>query len=827
MIQLKTYLRPLALFLGLISQSWCLLGQTTAISGRVLEQTSREPVPFAHVFLKGTQIGTSSRLDGEFQLQVKSDHLPTDTMVVSSLGYVTQQVVVTQHTEIEVILEPEMKVMDDLVVTAGENPAYIVMGQIIAHKNVNNPDRLQNYRCEEYSKIRFDLNHLTEKVKNNFLLRPFDYIWDKADTTGDGVSFLPVLLVEKQSEHYYRQSPLKRKSLVRAKQVTGLPGPRILEFVEELYFTPNIYENYMVILEKNFPSPLIDNYQLHYEYYLDSTGTGEDKEYTLQFLPKRTRDLAFKGQMTVDSASYAIKSISLRFDIMANVNFVRSYQVEQNYREVGSGQWMLAESNVLGDYTVVENSSDLTGFFGRKRAVFDHYVIDTAAYKKAYDGVEVIEEQAGAGDYDESYWAANRVGTLSLQEEGVQQMVKELKQDPAFVSRKNIVVGVATGYVPWRWMEIGDFYTFYSNNYVEDSRLKFGFRTREKLDFPLSGSVYGAYGFRDERWKYGLQAAWRLGQADDTRVGFRFKDDIIQLGRSVNALPIDHILTSFVQIGNTVSRVYEQRWSGYLERDLMTGMVARLGYFDAMMSPTDTVQFYEMGQTHTAQHYRASGLEVTFKMSWLNDNLDGDFYSRPDMKKEFRRFPDLGLQWQYADRSFGGNVSYHKLTGQLSQYLWTKSLGYFHYRVEAGLTEGTVPYPYLNTPFANQLVLYDDMAFNLMHYLEYVADRYVTAHIQQHFDGLIMDKIPLINRLKWRSFVFAKGYWGSLSAQNRSSSYDLPQQTVGIIDPYYEVGFGLENIFKIARVDFVWRLNETTLPNSYQFIVKPSFRFSF
>ncbi|MCV9387832.1 DUF5686 and carboxypeptidase-like regulatory domain-containing protein [Reichenbachiella ulvae] len=814
------------LFITLLSLLTLNLSAQIKLQGKVTEKGSDEVVPFAHVFLKGTQIGTTTNMEGIFDLRVKSSSLPSDTLVVSSLGYITQSILLRGQSYIEIDLEPELRMMEDIVVKAGENPAYAVMDRIIKNKDQNNADKLDNYSCEEYSKIRFDLNHLTEKVKNNFFLKPFDYIWNNTDTTSDGVSYLTVLLVEKNSSHYYRRTPPKRKSIVEGKKVTGLPGPKILEFVEELYFTPNVYDNYIVILEKNFPSPLNNNYKLHYEYYLDSAGSGDNKTYNLQFEPKLERDLAFRGEMTIDSGSYAVQEISLRFDIMANVNFVRSYLVEQKYEAVDGEHWMLAESRVLGDYTVVENSSDLTGFFGRKHATYRNYQINDVPYLEAYNGIELVTETDSAELRGESYWQAIPDRQLDEKEEGVTQMVDQLETDPAFIFRKNLVMGFVSGYVPWKSWEIGDFYTFYSNNYVEDSRVKFGFRSDPDLAFPLSGSVYGAYGFKDEKWKYGLQLGYRLDTQNKNRIGASYRYDIMQLGRSINALPIDHILTSIVQIGSNESRLYEEEITGHYERELTTGLVTRLSYFRSEVAPTGDIQFEET-VAGVVDNYTASGLTWTLKFNWQNKDLKGDFYHRDDFKKEFRRFPDLAIEYQYSGKSFGADVPFQKSRAYLRQHLRTKKLGYFQYHIEAGKTWGEVPYPYLNTPYSNQLVLYDDMAFNLMHYLEFITDQYFTVNVQQHFDGFIMDRIPLVNRLKWRSFVFAKGYWGELSQQNIDSPYLMPTGTVAMTEPYYEVGFGLENIFKIARMDFVWRLNDTTLPDSYTFIVKPSFRFSF
>ena len=121
----------------------------------------------------------------------------------------------------------------------------------------------------------------------------------------------------------------------------------------------------------------------------------------------------------------------------------------------------------------------------------------------------------------------------------------------------------------------------------------------------------------------------------------------------------------------------------------------------------------------------------------------------------------------------------------------------------------------------------DETAFNLMNYLEFVSDQYAGAMIEQHFEGLLFNRIPGIKKLKWREFIFAKGYAGTLTDANNQRTYLFPSGVGSLKNPYAEVGFGIENIFKISRVDFSWRLNYQNKPDVYYFIVKPSFQFKF
>ena len=811
--------------------------QTIIIKGFVKEKGTHESLPNANILLKGTTLGTTTDTSGYFTLKVNPSAIKEDTLVISSLGYFNTKISVSANKErqVQVELTPEFFQLQEFTVKPGENPAWHILRAIIANKKNNNPDDRVNYSCQEYSKNRFDLNHFTEKIKKNILVRPFKYIWNNTDTTTDGVTYLPVLLVEKTIDHYYKSSPKQRKDYLNAVNTTGLAGPKIMQFVEDLYQAPNFYDNYIVILDKNFPSPLNDNYKNNYRFYLmDSTGTGLTKTYKINFRPKQSRDLAFIGEMLIDSTSFALKDITVRFDIRANVNFVRSFLINQKYEAINGKYWMLTESNVVGDFTVVENSSDLTGFFGRKNATFHNYVIDSILPKNIFKGSDILVEADSAKSRTNEYWQTSRQIDLSAQDKGVLKMDDSLQKDPKFILRKNIISAFVSGYYPTKSIDIGNFYSYYSYNVIEHSRVKLGFRTNEKLNFPLATSAYVAYGTFDKKWKYYGSAVLGLGKQlkYKKRIGASYRNDISQLSRSFNNIELDNILSSFIQVGSiNPSRNYTQDVNAYLENNWTTGIVTRLNYFYNSTTPTAGFYFSALDAVGNITHptnYYSSGLDLTFKYSWQNKNISGNFYDKNDVKNSFRKFPDFAIQYKLADKSlFGSEFNFQKVKASIKQQIRVKKLGYFKYYIEAGKTFGTVPYPYLDIPSANQLVILDEYAFNLMNFLEYASDQYVSAHIEQHIEGLILDRIPLINKLKWRNFLFAKGYFGKLSTENAQSIYLFPQNLHAVNNPYYEVGFGIENIFKIARIDFIWRLTDIHNPNVYYFMVKPSFKFSF
>jgi len=821
---------------------FCLLfktvcAQISTIEGFIKEKGTNEPLANASLLFKGTTIGTTSDTSGYFILKINKELLKEDTLVISSLGYFSKKISIINNIGKRIIIEiaPQFFNLQEMTVKPGNNPAWRILKNVIANKEKNNPDYRINYSCKEYSKNRFDLNHFTEKIKKNILVRPFKYIWNHAETTIDGVTYLPILLVEKNIDHYYKSSPKQKKDYVNAVNTTGLAGPKIMRFVEDLYQAPNFYNDYVIILDKNFPSPLNDNYKNNYRFYLvDSSGIGVRKTYKINFRPKQNGYLAFIGEMLIDSTSSALKDITVKFDIRANVNFVRSFLINQKYEAINNKYWMLKESNVLGDFTVVENSSDLTGFFGHKNSIFKNYVIDSIIPKAIFKGNDILVEADSVKIRTGNYWDTARQIDLSAHDKGIFKMNDSLEKDPKFIIRKKIISTAFSGYYPTNIFDIGNIYSFYSYNVIEQSRLKVGFKTSDKLNFPLTGSAYLAYGTFDSKWKYNGNATLSFGkeQKYKKRIGASYRYDISQLSRSFNNIELDNIFSSFIQVGSiNPSRNYSQDINAYFENNWTTGFVTRLNYFYNSITPTVGFNFNTFDATGNGgklANYYSSGLDLTFKYSWQNKDINGSFYDKKDIKNYFRKLPDFALQFKIADKNlFGSEFNFQKIKASIRQQIRVKKLGYFKYYIEAGKTFGVVPYPYLDIPFANQLVLLDDYAFNLMNFLEYASDEYVAVHIEQHIEGLLLDRIPLINKLKWRNFLFAKGYFGKLSNENTQSIYLFPQNLHAIDKPYYEVGFGIENIFKIARIDFIWRLSDTHNANTYYFMIKPSFKFTF
>jgi hypothetical protein len=807
--------------------------QRTRILGSVADAVTGQRLPFVNVSFNRSGVGTITDSLGNFVLETNRRF---DFFQVSMVGYATETLPVVPGVteEIDILLRPLSYELGMVTVLPGENPAFRILRKVIENKPLNTPERLDAYEYGVYHRVRFDLNNFTEKAKNNFILRPFDYIWDYADTTDKGVSYLPILMTETSREVYYRKSPQARKEVIRGrKDYKFFRAPRIMEFVQDMYIDPNIYDNYVVILDKSFPSPINDYYKRNYRFVLmDSLVQVDGRScYHIAFRPKGKSDVAFTGEMFIDDSTYAVVQVDVEFSIEANINFVRNYWIRQNYALVEGKQWFLTRSQVLGDFTVVENSKEMTGFFGRKTTELRDIRMNRPREDGFYSALDPVVEQDSAYARSDAFWAKERPDTLSVQEQELIGMVDRLNTDPKWKRTEAVIRLVAEGHLELGPIDLGNVFTFYSWNTVEGHRAKLGFRTNRHFSETVRLSGYAAYGFGDQRWKGGgtIDFVFPEKRSRRTEFGASYRNDLMQQGRGEGQLSLDHVLTSFVRISGAFRRMMAEQVEAHAERQWFTGFSTRVGMFRDRFSPLerDFALRASDGGTTLAPHFTASGLRVGLRFGWGQKLLPADYHA-VDSSFFSHRFPTVSLDVAAGFRGlYGGQFDYQHLRLKVQHRQRANKLGYLQVLAEGGIILGTVPFPLLHSPTANPLVFNDDRSFNLMNYMEFATDRYVSLQLEHHFEGFFFNRIPGVRLLKLREFVFAKAFYGALSAANAHGPFVLPDDMEAMTHPYVEVGFGIENILKIARIDFTWRLTHLDGPNVMPFIVKPSFYFRF
>lgn len=801
--------------------------QTTKITGKVVDAVTREPLPFVNIIFKGTTVGVTTDVEGLYSI---STPLKVDSLMVSYIGYnaVTRAVKrgVTQEMNIPLTQGVELQTV---VVKAGENPAWRILRKIIANKEKNDRKKLEAYEYEVYNKVEFDLNNINKATKQ--ILKPFSFIFNEIDSSNTKEKpYLPVFMTEALSDFYYRKSPQVKNETVKASKVAGVQNASVSQFMGDMYQNVNVYDNFILVFGKNFVSPIADNALLFYKFYLiDSMSIDGHKCYQLQFKPKRKGDLTFSGNLFTADTTFGIKRIEMSLAEDANINFINTTNVIQEYTYVDS-TWMMKKERLVIDFNpfpVNDKKKSMMGVYGRKTASYNNFVINKPRENKFYSLTEDLKVADDAFNKSPEYWKQHRLDSLSKDEKQIYHMVDTLQTLPVYKTWIDIIQMFATGYKVSGNFEYGPYYNMFSYNAIEGNRFRFGGRTSNKFSkwYELSG--YTAFGTKDEKFKYGLGVRAFITKKPRLMVGMYYKNDNEILGQSQNGYTTDNILSSVLAITPLNNLTNVKQTYAYIDREWFTGFNTSISIYNRKMTPLADFHYeYQKNSNTTAylENITTTELRVFTRFAYHEKFIEGVF-TRASLGT---KWPIISAQYTLGMKNvFGGNYNYNKMVINWDHFIRTRALGYFNYVIEYGKTFNPLPYPLLTLHGGNETYTYDPYAFNAMNYYEFVSDEYAFFKGEHHFDGFFFNKIPLLRKLKWREVIGGNALIGRVNDENRSllnfpdHLYDLSR------GPYLEANAGVENIFKIFRFDGVWRLSYLDNPRVTPFSIRFSLNLAF
>ena len=414
-----------------------------------------------------------------------------------------------------------------------------------------------------------------------------------------------------------------------------------------------------------------------------------------------------------------------------------------------------------------------------------------------------------ASKRSDEFWAKNRHDSLTVRERKIFKMMDTIQSLPIYTTWVDIFYLLIVGYKKYNNFEIGPYSNMVSYNRVEGLRLRFGGRTSEIFSkwYELNG--YVAYGFLDEKWKYSIGFRSFLTKSPHRQlIGMTYRSDYEILGQSTNGFSQDNVLASFFRASPLTNLTRVDKTEAYYEREWFPGLITKVFLTGRSFTPvgTNRYEYYKKdGSIGDKENIVNTEARINIRFAWKEKYI-GEGFSRGYLGS---KYPILQINYAKSlQNAFKGEYDYHKLVVNVSDRIRiTPLLGYTDYIVEGGKIWGAVPYPLMELHGGNQTYIYDYMAFNMMKYYEFASDQFVSAAVFHHFEGLFLNKIPLLRKLKWREVVTLKGVWGTVSDQNRKTL--LFPSTLSSLNkgPYAETSVGIENIFKVFRIDAFWRLN--------------------
>ena len=798
-------------------------GQKTIVKGSVIDAQSKEPLPFVNIIFKDSKIGTTTDLEGDFLIET---YYPTDSLSARFIGYQVQTKAVEKDRDQTVNFELAKGdiQLEEVVIEYKGNPAHEILKKVWRNKEANNREKYDYYHYEVYNKVEFDINNITDEFKNRKIFNKFQFIFDYVDSTSEEKQFLPMFMTESVSDFYYRREPKSEKEYIKASQVSGTSNESITQFLGDMYQKVNIYENNISVFGKSFISPISNSGLAYYRYYLmDSVNIDGRYCYQIDFVPKHKQDPVFEGTMWINDTTYAVKRVHANISENANINFVNGFEVRQEYKKVDNQFWMLEKDELTVDFQIGEK---IMGLYGRKSTSYKDFEVNIPQEDKYYEGIDNVAVLEEANKRTKAYWDSARHDTLSANQKGIYEMVDSVKNVPAFKTFVDVVQLIFTGYKEIGLFELGPYFKLYSFNPVEGHRFRFGGRTSNQFSTRLMLNAYLAYGLTDQRFKYNAGFLYKLDDNPRQFVEMQYTRDVEQLGQSQNAFAEDNILSSFLRRNpnDKLTDVESFRFSYF--REWITGFSNKLFLTQRAMRPLGSLEYQRFDPE--------KGIVDDELITTSEISLYTRFaYKEKFVEGEFERI-SLGSKYPIVEAQFSlgvpelldGDYSYQKIEMALSDRINTGVFGFSDLRMTAGRYFGTLPFPLLEIHNGNETYFYDQQAFNLMNFFEFVSDRYATLMYTHHFDGYFFNKIPLLRKLKWREVFSYRAVAGDLANKHRGELI-LPNNIYRLNQPYMEVAAGIENIFKLVRIDAMWRLNYLDHPNIAKFGIRGAFEFTF
>ncbi len=802
--------------------------QETTITGKITDAQSGDPLPFVNVVFKGTSIGSTTDFEGNYLL--KTDH-PTDSITASYVGY-TSRTKPVQKGRSQVIsfqLKEQLTRLQEVVVLAGENPAWEILRKVVDNKKKNDKRRLTAYEYDTYTKIEVDVDNITDELREKKFMKRITRVMDSVDRIAgeDGRPVLPLFFSESVSKLYFRDNPQLKYENIQKSKINGLgveDGTLITQVIGASFQEYNFYQNWLNILEKDFVSPISDGWRVYYEYDLtDSVYIGDSYCYRLDYFPKSPQDLAFRGTIWITKEDYALKQIDAQIGREANLNFVEKLKLQQELEKTEEGAWLPSKNRVVIDIGEINNkmAGVLAKFYTSNKNVEVNKPYDLSFYSRPIvmdEGVRLTETDA--------YWDSVRHDPLSRTEKDVFKMIDTLQNIPIVRTYTDIIKILFNGYWKRGKVDLGPYIAILAWNTIEGVRVQGGFRTNYAFSkrWTLGGQL--AYGFDDDRVKYSAFVQNILQRSPWTTVGIRARRDLGRVGIDDDVLADNPVFLAAARFGNFRRGSYFDEYRVQAQREFFKGFSQRVAFKYKSFVPTFPFGYYSNPGDVTSpvsDTYETSELILEARYGRDEVFLQND---NERISMGAVRWPIITLRYTRGFSGvFGSDFDYDKVRLDWDKRIKFGPLGWANLTLAGEYVFNTLPYTLLSLHLGNQTAYYTYVTYNLMDYGEFISDHFVSAQYRHHFEGFLFNRVPLLRKLEWRLLGTFNIIEGGLRQSNRDMiAATTPSGEPALVPgyftngkPYMEVGYGVENIFKFFRVDFIHRLSYLGGPGARKF----------
>ncbi|MDR0393612.1 MAG: DUF5686 and carboxypeptidase regulatory-like domain-containing protein [Tannerella sp.] len=809
--------------------------QTIQVQGCIKDSITNEALPYVTVTLHGTTKGTATDENGYFSIKTISA-VDSVFLSISYVGYEAKLVSLGKGVNnVNILLNPVAYELNEVTVRPGrekyskkENPAVAFARHVIARRKLNNPYEHDYFSYNAYERRTFANNDIdVESVRRNRIYKRIDFIFDYVDSTSvGGKTILPLYDEEILEDYFFRKSPhTERKVLKGAKRagiIEVMSEDGVRQFVDEAFSDVDIFQDNIQLFLNRFVSPLSSIGPDYYKYYLlDTVLLDGEACMDLGFVPFNSESFGFVGHLyvTLDS-TYFVKKVNLNIPGNINLNFVGEMSVNQEYLRTDDGVRLLTKNDIALTFKLTKK---MKGFYARRVALYRNHSFDKPPDMKVFDEKAPVLESEDAHSRTENFWDEAREGAGEMQPSSVEKMMAQLREIPFLYWSEKLINILVNGYIQTSetnsLFEFGPANTFISGNALEGARLRLGGATTVNLSRRFFIDGYLAYGLKDHKPKGDAIIEYSFNKKKNFRKEYPFhyiraeyRYDINQIGQHYLYTNTDNLFVMLKRRkNNLITYMRKAELSYYKENYKGLGYRVLLRHLTEWATPDVRFDMIRAdGTVAPVDHYRSAQLE--FYLRWAPNEK---FYQSRNYRHPITLdAPVVTLSHVMARKGvLGSDHNYNRTEIGVRKRFWISPFGYVDLYGQAGKVWNRVPYPLLHIPNANLSYSIQPESYPLMNPMEFINDRFVSWEMSYFMNGWLFNRLPLVKGLQLREVLTFRGWYGSLSDKNNpqidgAGLYKLPENTYMMGNkPYMEIGAGVENILKVIRLDYIWRLS--------------------
>lgn len=825
---------------------------TVRVRIAVTDSLSGQPIPYVAIMLHGNQGGVLANEKGLATVFVNPS--TRNAIEVQTMGYSTKIVEIPKGKKsISVALVPTGVKLKEVIVkrtkekySKKNNPAVKFAESIKRTRDLTDPRRHDNYNYDKYERITMAINQFDEGQQENWLFNKFPFLNEHVDTSEvSGQPILNLSVREKTSQVSYRRDPESEKEYVTGRRHEGIDDlmsnqENIQEALEDVFREVDLYKNDITVLQNRFVSPLSRIASDFYKFYLTDTVDVEGERcIVLSFAPHNPQAFGFIGRVYVpegDSTMF-IKKVEMNVPRDINLNFIQKMYINQQFERASDGSRLKTKDDMIVEVLVLPGTP---GLYFRRNTAYRNHNFELADRQALFDKSERSIVDSAADLRDETFWASERQFDITDNELRVGSMMERLRSVPVYYWSERTLKLLMSGYIHTgkkNLVDLGPIGKFISGNTIEGLRMQLGGLTTANLSKRWFAKGYAAYGLKDKRFKYSgeleysfIDKKYHAREFPIKSIKVRHSYDVDEIGQGSSYYSnMDMIFSSFTRMDNN-QMTYKRESELEYVLELANHFSIETGLKYTRQEATPLMPFIS-GDGHSYWKYDQATFNVKLRYAPGEKFYQGKSERQPINLDA----PVFTLSHSFGPMNFlGSQWTINKTEASVFKRFWFSAFGYADVVVKGGHVWNQAPYPNLLIPTANISYLIQPETFALLNPLEFITDTYGVWDLTYWANGAIFNYIPFLKKLKLREVISFRGFVGHLSMKNdpkfHNNLYRFPEisntQRLGST-PYMEVAVGLDNVFRIFRVDYVWRLTYRDAPGIDRTGLRMSFHFTF